>query len=127
MMSRSSGIAITLILRVTKPALLSPLVQRSSCKHRRVAQLLLDAQELVVLGDAVAARGRAGLDLPRVRGHGEVGDGGVLGLAGAMRDDVAVAGALGHLDRVERLGERADLIQLDENRVADAPLDAFGA
>src|ERR1043166_8170394 len=80
MRSRSSGIAITLILGVTKPGVLSPLVQRRSCKSRRIAQLLFDAQELVVLGDAVAARRRAGLDLPRVRGHGEIGDGGILGL-----------------------------------------------
>ena len=40
----------------------------------RLAELLLDAQQLVVLGDAVAARRRAGLDLAAVGGDGEVGD-----------------------------------------------------
>jgi hypothetical protein len=35
-----------------------------------------------------------------------------------------VAGVAGHRDRVERLGERADLVDLDEDRVADAGLDA---
>src|SRR5688572_28488894 len=64
----------------------------------RVAQFFFNAQELVVLGHAVAARGRSGLDLARVRGHGQVGDRGVLGLAGAVRDDGAVAGAFAHLD-----------------------------
>ena len=49
-----------------------------------VAELLLDAQQLVVLGDAVGAAGGAGLDLAGVGRHGEVGDGRVLGLAGAV-------------------------------------------
>jgi hypothetical protein len=43
-----------------------------------VAQHLLDADELVVLGQPVRPRQRARLDLPAVRGHGEVGDGRVL-------------------------------------------------
>ena len=41
---------------------------------RRVAQVLLDAQELVVLGDAVRARQRAGLDLAGVGADRDVGD-----------------------------------------------------
>src|SRR5437879_6436453 len=45
----------------------------------RASQILFDAQELVVLGDAVGAAGRAGLDLAGVRRHGDVGDGGILG------------------------------------------------
>src|SRR4051794_33602634 len=51
--------------------------------HR--AQLLLDADQLVVLGETVGAGERAGLDLPAIGGDGEVGDGRVLGLAGAVR------------------------------------------
>src|SRR5262245_6114743 len=46
----------------------------------RVAEVLLDAQQLVVLRHAVGARQRAGLDLQRVRADRDVGDGGVLGL-----------------------------------------------
>ena len=87
---------------------------------RRVAEILLDAQQLVVLGDAVGARQRAGLDLQRVGGHRDVGDRGVLGLARAVRDHRRVARALGHLDRGERLGQRADLVDLDQDRVGDA-------
>ena len=49
-----------------------------------LAELFFDAQELVVLGDAVGAAGGAGLDLAGVGGHGDVGDDGVLGLAGAV-------------------------------------------
>jgi GAF domain-containing protein len=57
-----------------------------------------DAQELVVLRDAVGAARRAGLDLARVGGDREVGDEGVLGLARAVRDDRAVAVAARHAD-----------------------------
>src|SRR5580704_9849905 len=47
----------------------------------RFAQILLDAEQLVVLGHAVRTGRRAGLDLPRVHRHDQVGDGRVLGLA----------------------------------------------
>src|SRR4051812_47538679 len=50
----------------------------------RVLELLLDAQELVVLRYALGAGRGSGLDLTAVRGHGEVGDRGVLGLARAV-------------------------------------------
>ena len=49
-----------------------------------IAQHLLDAQELVVLGHAIGARRGAALDLARVGGHGQVGEGGVFCLAGAV-------------------------------------------
>src|SRR6202011_1109994 len=43
------------------------------------AELLLDAQELIVFRGAVGARERAGLDLPAIGGDGEIRDGCVLG------------------------------------------------
>ena len=101
-----------------------PAIAPTPREPRRVAELLLDAQQLVVLGDAIGPRGRAGLQLAGVHRDGEVGDGRVLGLAGAVRDDGAVARARREPDRVERLGERADLVQLDEDRVRDALVDA---
>src|ERR1043165_7534089 len=76
-------------------------------------------------GEWGGARGAAVLDLSDVGGDGEVGDEGVFGLAGAVRDDGGAPGAARKLDAVERLGERADLVDLDENRVGDAQLDAF--
>src|SRR6476620_6685063 len=45
------------------------------------AQLLFDAQQLVVLRDTIAAAQRARLDLRRRGGDRDVGDGGVFGLA----------------------------------------------
>src|SRR5699024_294748 len=46
-----------------------------------VAELFLDAQQLVVLRDPFGPCRCAGLDLTGVRGHGEIGDRGVLGLS----------------------------------------------
>src|SRR5450830_1270037 len=88
-----------------------------------VTQLLLDAKQLVVLGDAIGAAGRAGLDLACASRHGEIGDGRILGLSGAVRDHRRVAVLARQLDAVERLGERADLVQLDQDRVGDLALD----
>src|SRR6478735_5387023 len=93
---------------------------------RGVVELLLDAQQLVVLGDPLGPRRGAGLDLAAVGRDGEVGDRGVLGLAGAVAHHAPVPRALGHLDGVERLGERADLVDLDEQGVGRARLDSAG-
>src|SRR5690606_14458968 len=78
-----------------------------------VAQVRLYAEQTVVLRGAVAAARRAGLDLAGVDANREVGDEGVLGLAAAVRDHVAVAVALGQLDGVHRLRQAADLVDLD--------------
>ena len=86
-----------------------------------VAELLLDAQQLVVLRDAVGARRRTGLDLAGAGRDGQVGDRRVLRLAGAVRDDARVTVRARELDRVERLGQRADLVDLDQDRVARRP------
>src|SRR6186713_1834782 len=71
---------------------------RTPGEFRRVAQLLLDAQKLIVFRDALAAGGRAALDLTRVHRDDEVGDRGVLGLARAVREHRRVAGAVRHVD-----------------------------
>src|SRR6185437_13703652 len=68
------------------------------------AQVLFDPEELVVLGHPVRPAGSTGLDLPGVGGHGQVGDGGVLGLAGPVGDHRPVGRTGGQLDGVEGLG-----------------------
>ena len=73
----------------------------------------------------IGACQRAGLDLPAVRRHRQIGDGRVLGLARPVRHHRRVTGALRHLDRGQRLGQRADLIDLDQDRVRDALADAL--
>ena len=76
----------------------------AACSDRRCvpanfaadAELLFDAQQLVVFADAIGAAGRAGLDLSGAGADGEVGDRRVFGFAGAVRDDRGVAGVARH-------------------------------
>ena len=49
---------------------------------RAAAQLFFNAQQLVVLCHTLGTAGSAGLDLAGVQGNGQIGNGGVLGLAG---------------------------------------------
>src|ERR1700676_3934536 len=64
---------------------LAQYLQRGPSRVFRLsAEFLLDAQQLVVLRGAVGAGQRSGLDLSTVGGDREVGDGGVLGLAGTV-------------------------------------------
>src|SRR5690606_14271917 len=72
----------------------------------RRAELLLDADQLVVLGQAIRAGERTGLDLTAVERDGEVGNGRILGFTRTVRHDRGVAGAVRGIDGVERLGQR---------------------
>jgi len=92
-------------------------------EHRKVTELLLYPQQLVVLGDALAPRGRARLYLACVRRHGQVGDEGVLRLSRSVRYDARITGFLCHPYRRERLGDGPYLVQLDQYAVCDALLD----
>jgi len=65
--------------------------RRAAIKAGGGAEFLFDAKELIVFGDAVGAAGGAGFDLAGGGGDGEIGDEGVLGFAGTMRDDGIVA------------------------------------
>ena len=102
---------------------------RGQCRASSVlgglAEALLDAQQLVVLGDTIAACRSPGLDLAAVGGDGEIGDrgrlrsrrcGGSSRLVYAWRD--------GQLDGVEGLAQRADLVDLDQHAVGDLTIDA---
>ncbi len=97
-----------------------------SSEHGGLAQFGFDLHEAVVLGDPLAAAGRAGLDLAAAHCHGEVGQEGVFRLARAVRHHVAPAGLLAHLNSFDRLGDSADLIELDEHGVGALLLDASG-
>src|SRR5437762_14019045 len=86
----------------------------------------MEWKKLVVLGDAVGAAGGAGLDLPGGGRDGEISDEGVLGFSGAVGNDGVVASFAGQLDGVDGFRDAANLVQLDENGVGDAFLDAAG-
>ena len=55
--------------------------RRSTVEASGLAELFLDAQELIVLSDAVSAAGRTGFDLAGGGGDGEVGDESIFGFA----------------------------------------------
>src|SRR3989304_8802497 len=92
--------------------------------ERAGVQLFLDPEQLVVLGHAVRWRGGTGLDLAGGEPHGQIRDGGVFRLAAAVAGDAPVAVASGQVDGGNRLGQRADLVDLDEDGVGYALVDA---
>ena len=86
----------------------------------RAAQRLLDAQRLVPLRHALAAREAADLELADAPADREMHDRRVLGLARAGRDDAGEAGLLRRLPGLQRLGQRAALVGLQQHRVGGA-------
>src|SRR5690625_5863419 len=60
--------------RKANPSGCEPRECRRAGVGRGVLELLLDAQQLVVLVDTLTTGGGARLDLPAVRGHGQIGD-----------------------------------------------------
>src|SRR6202035_2303269 len=110
-----------------RPAVSRQCLQRCPARIFRLrAQFLLDPQQLIVLGGAIGARQRAGFDLAAIGGDRKVGDGGILGLAGTVRHDGGIAGLVGHLDRGERLRQRTDLVDLEQDGIGTAVFDAVG-
>src|SRR5215216_79331 len=89
------------------------------------AQVLFDAQQLIVLCRAIGARKRSGFDLSGVGGDSEIGDKRIFSLAGTMRDDRRAAVSLRELDAVQRFRERADLVDFDQNRISHTQVDSF--
>ncbi len=89
-----------------------------------VAEQFLDAEQLVVFRHPVGAAGRASFDLAGRQRDGEVGDRAVFGFPAAVAGDRCVAVTVGQLDRINRFGHRADLVDLDQDAVGDALVDA---
>src|SRR5262245_50722136 len=69
------------------------------------AEFFFDAQELVVFRGSVGTGERSGLDLSAIGGNGEIGDRGILRLAGAVGHDRAIAGLVRHLHGFQRFTE----------------------
>src|SRR3546814_16787989 len=76
---------------------------RGSGIARHVAELFLDADQLVVFGEPVRAREAAGLDLSAIGRDREVGDRRILGLARTVRHDGGVAREIGRASGRERV------------------------
>ena len=101
----------------------SPRVNIRARVGRRRSELTLDPQQPIVLGDPLGAARGTRLDLTRSGGHGQIRDERVLRLSGAVRDHDPETGRLGQADGIQRLDDRTDLVQLDQNRVGGALLD----
>src|SRR3546814_3636261 len=83
------------------------------------AHRFLDPQHLVPLRHAFGAGKAADLQLSGVPAGREMRDGDILALARTRRDDHAPPARHRRVERGLRLGHRADLVHLDERRVAN--------
>ena len=93
-------------------------------KLRHITQRFFDSEQLVVFGDTVGSRRRAGFDLSGIGCHGDVGDGSILCFTGTMRYYCGITGAFGHFDGIEGFGQCTDLIDFDQNRIGGGGFDA---
>src|SRR5437867_4971527 len=101
---------------------------RKSCPppvHGISTELAFYPQEPVVLGDAIRTTQRAGFDLCSRRRYREIGDRHILGLPRAVGDHRRVTRLGRHLDCRQGFAQRADLVQLDQNGIRHAAIDAL--
>ena len=89
-------------------------------------QIFFDTEELVVLSHTFASCRSASLDLSSVQSDGNVCDGGICGFTRAVGNDSGIACALCHLYCFEGFGQGTDLVQLDQNGIRYAHVNALG-
>src|SRR5215471_3200419 len=114
--------------------LLSLPLEGSEClpapEDRCASQVSFYAKKLVVFGCALRSAGGSRLDLPYSRGNSQVGDREIFGLTGAVTHNAGITILAREINCVERLGQSADLVGLDQHRVSnttfDTSLDSFG-
>ena len=92
-------------------------VKPPSGKNGTFSQLLLYAQELVILCQTVGTAHRTGLDLPGIGSHGDIGNCGILRLTGAVGSHRRITRTLCHANSIKRLGQRPDLVHLNQNGI----------
>jgi hypothetical protein len=100
------------------------IAEKLAGKHSLVSELLLDTEDLVVLGEPVGAARRTGLDLAGAETADEVTDEIVLSLARAVRHHHAPTGSLGHITCLDRLGHCPDLVDFKQKCIAQLLFDA---
>ena len=82
------------------------------------AQLPFDPKKLVILRYAIRTSRSASLDLPRIEGNRQVGNGGIFGFAGTMGGHGAPPGPLAEFDRFDGFCQLPNLVYLDKQSVA---------
>merc|ERR1712050_442955 len=86
---------------------------------RLVAKLLLDPHELVVLGIAIRSAWCSGLDLASAQRHSQICDGRVFRIPRAVGAHHTPIALLAELHRVDGFGKAANLVHLEQQRIAD--------
>src|SRR5699024_8374440 len=89
-----------------------------------IVKLLLNANQLVVLSNALGASGCTGLDLAAAQCDRKVSNGGVLSFTGTVGHHGAEAVAVREVDGVEGFGQGTYLVDLDKQRVGCRVVDA---
>jgi len=90
--------------------------QRSRSRINRIfAEQLFDAKQLIVFRQTIRAAQRTSFNLSAVRRDRDVRNRRIFRFAGTMRKNGGVFIELRELNRIERFGERTDLVHLDEN------------
>ena len=90
-----------------------------------IAQLLFDADKLVVLSHTVGTAHRTRLNLTGVCCYGNISNCCILGFTRTMGSNGGVTMTVSHLDSIQCLGKRTNLVHLDEDRVGSTHLDAL--
>lgn len=90
-----------------------------------LAQLFLDTEDLVELGETLRTGRSTGLDLTGAETDDDVGNGDVLGLTGAVGDHDTPATGVGVLGGLDGLGEGTDLVDLEQEGIAGLELDGL--
>lgn len=90
-----------------------------------VAELLLDAEDLVELGKTLRSGGSTGLDLTGAETDNDVSNGDILSLTRSVRDHDTPAVSVRVLGSLNRLGQGTDLVDLEEESVARLELDGL--
>mmetsp|Transcript_11197 Transcript_11197/g.30124 ORF Transcript_11197/g.30124 Transcript_11197/m.30124 type:complete len:261 (-) Transcript_11197:718-1500(-) len=81
-------------------------------------ELFFNAQQLIILRKSLGAAWRARLDLTCAKPDNQIGNETVLSLARAMADHDAPILRAAHVVGLDRLGNRADLVDLQQQRIA---------
>jgi len=88
-----------------------------AAEYGQFAKFIFDSQQLVVFRYPFASRSGPCFDLTHVRRNSKIGYVGVFRFTGTVRDNTGITRALRHLDGSQGFGDRADLVELDENTV----------
>jgi hypothetical protein len=88
-------------------------------------QLLLNTEDLVQLGQTLGTSRGTGLDLAGAQADGDISNGDILSLTGAVGDHDTPAIGVGVLGGLDRLGQGTNLVDLKQKSVAGLELDGL--